>query len=149
MRSALSAVAIKIDNTDYINLSSTQKLELAGLFLDMEDTNRTSYDTEAGYVDSGDINTDVNTIWGMVYEETTGALIYDVNNALTNSDVNDALTALDYTPYADLSAGDKLLVSEKFLEGYPTNDSGDYVANNYNTLSAIYDDIDAAIEAIQ
>ncbi|ARK25333.1 hypothetical protein SporoP37_12145 [Sporosarcina sp. P37] len=132
-KTALTKFAIATSNTTYINLSSTAKLEVAGLVLAEKPAN--------GYADNADVTSEITT-----QDTARGTLLTNVNGATTINAMNTALSALDYKAYNDLSASQKVAVAEAFLANFPTDKDGDKVA--YSTLTNIKADIDKAITAV-
>lgn len=131
-RTAITKFAINEGIDAYLNLSAQGKLEVAGLVL--------AEKPEAGYA----VNTALST---EVTDQVTalGTLIGDVNGATTITGMRDKLVALNYKPFADLSAAEKISVSEAFLNNVPKDENGDPIA--YTSLKAIKADIDAAINS--
>ncbi|MCP1143650.1 hypothetical protein [Lysinibacillus endophyticus] len=128
-QTALTKFAIATSNTTYINLSSTAKLEVAGLVLAEKPAN--------GYA----ANTAVTAEIGTQNTARTG-LLAGVNNAADIDAMNTALKALDYAAYTELSELDKITVAEAFLNAFPQDDNGKV---NYTTLTAIKADLDKVI----
>lgn len=132
-QSALTKFAIATGNTTYINLSSTAKLEVAGLVLAEKPV--------TGYADNADVTSEITT-----QDTARGTLLTNVNGAATINAMNTALSALDYKAYNDLSASQKVSVAEAFLANFPTDKEGVKVA--YTTLAGVKADIDKAITAV-
>ncbi|MGI6079123.1 MAG: hypothetical protein ACOYCB_13385, partial [Fastidiosipilaceae bacterium] len=146
-RAALSALAfnahvtdeLTVVTTNYINLSSAQKLEAAEYVMDQTVTNVLATEVAAifaattGYVD--------------LYKE----LIDDVNgagpatgNLNSISAMSAALGAIGYDAFDDLTAQEKMDVAEVVLNSIPYNAEKD-VQVDFKLLSEIRAAIDAAI----
>jgi hypothetical protein len=143
-KDALTKLAIaEGDLTDYINLSTTVKTEVADLVLAAKPT--TGYTdvaavkTAVGSSSSGQIQAHANLVAGV--NDTYGGTITEVNTALK---------ALNYDAYKNLTASKQLDVAEAFLQGFPTNTTtAGTVKVEYKTLSGIKADIDKAITAVR
>jgi hypothetical protein len=139
---ALTPVALAVTSSDeYLNLTSAEKLEVASLFLDMDDADRTGL-VAAEYTTVADIKTDLEAVTAD-YTGFLGA----VNAADTITETNAALSAIGYAKYDDLSSTKKLEVSEKFLASFPMTTGTTPERINYKTLAAIELAIDNAIVA--
>lgn len=129
MRTALTAVAIAEDLTDYINLSSQGKLEVAELVLaaradepNEEFAGTTNVTTAVGGSSSGAIQARQNLIDG-------------VNGATDIAAMNEKLGDLEYKAFDDLTALEKVEVAEAFLNAFPEDEDGNRI--NYTDRKSV------------
>jgi hypothetical protein len=137
LRTALTQIALDdaVTNVNYINLTSTGKLEVAELVLEARaDLVDEEFATEAAI--EAEIATQISARSG---------LITDVNAVSDIATTDAALDALGYTPYEDLTAAEQLRVAEEFLAAFPVDEDG--VRVDYTTLTAIKSAVDSAINA--
>lgn len=132
-QAALTRFAIATGNNDFINLSSTSKLEVAGLVNSNKPTN--------GYENKTAVNAAITA-----QDTARTGLITGVNNASTITEYNSALGSLDYKPFEDLSASQKIAVAEAFRANVPKDKDNAKIL--YTNLTNIKADIDKAITAV-
>lgn len=119
---------VKLNQAEYNNMSATQRLEVADLFLE------THADTD--YTDSAVIATDLVAVIGDNTDGTeTGyyELLADVNNASTISETDKALEALDVDEYDALTAAEQLVVAENVLN----NKDSEAIDGAYSSITQI------------
>jgi hypothetical protein len=119
---------VKLGEAAYNDMTATQRLEVAGLFLESHE------DTD--YTASTEIATDLLAVIG---SNATGAetgyysLLADVNNAATISETDVALEALNVEEYASLTAAEQLVVAENVLN----NKDSEAVGGSYSSITQI------------
>jgi S-layer homology domain len=119
---------VKLNEAAYNNMSATQRLEVAGLFLESHS------DTE--YTASSDIATDLLAVIGTNAAGTESGyylLLADVNNATTISETDLALEALNVEEYESLTAAEQLVVAENVLN----NKDSEAVGGAYSSITQI------------
>lgn len=136
----------------FINLTSPQKLEVAGLFItdNKWGVNKFVGETRTGVSKVEEYNglfavgTDLEVL-SKKYNE----VLADINSEDTNtiSKMSNALAALDYKPFNDLSAIRRIEVAEYVDANFPMTSGDEPRKVAYRTFADVQSAIDAAIEA--
>lgn len=137
-KTALVNFAMATNDTDFVNLTSTAKLEVAELVLE---------DKATGYANVAAVSAKIDAEI-IVHSGLVAAVNDAADTTPTINKVYTALLAINYDEFKDLSDAQQLEVAELFMKAYPVDKDGKLVADNYKTLTAIKADIDKAIDAI-
>ena len=142
VRTALTIFAAEQSITDYLNLSSEAKLEVAELVLEDRPA--------AGFADIAAVTASVGATSAAgqmkVHADILGAVNAEDADS-TISEIDAALSTVGYDAYDDLDTVTRLSVAETFLNSLPVDEDGAAVALSYETIAAIKADIDTAIAA--
>lgn len=140
VRTALTVFAAEQEITDYLNLSSAAKLEVAELVLEDRPT--------ADFADIAAVKASVGATKAAGQMAAHAAILTAVNAVdadSTISAVDAALSAVGYDAYDELGTVARLAVAETFLNNLPVDEDGAAIALSYETIADIIADIDAAI----
>lgn len=156
MKVALTDIALEEGNTDYINLSSEAKLEVAEMVLEArpskgfeevaESTPGAGDGKTAAEVIDAEITTQLNARQALI----DGVNAIDVVGATATFDfttVDNALTALEYDAYNDLTGLARVNAAQAFYDNIPTVEKKDGTLEQveYKTLAEIKAAIDVAV----
>ena len=139
-KAAVTTFALNVthaNSTTYINLSSTEKLELSQMMV-------TDIAANGSYTDIAALTAKIASL-----NTTRTGFVTAVNSAKTTGTItamNTALSSLAYAPYDALDASTKLNVAEKFLTNFPMTTATTPVVIPYTTITGIQAGIDAAIK---
>ncbi|MDC3416692.1 S-layer homology domain-containing protein [Aquibacillus salsiterrae] len=145
-RAALTTLALNTyasgvsETVNYINLTSTQKLELAESILDVDFSGDTAEEVAVAIFDDA-------TPAAAGYVSDYVGLLDGVNAADTIAEMQSALAAIGYDAFDDLTAQRQVEVSESFLAEFPMNDADTPARIDYKSLASIKADVDVAIDA--
>jgi len=140
-KKALDKYAVATANTDYINLSTTAKLEVAELVL--ADKPSTGFENSAALV--AEITEAIGNRAAMLTAVNTTAGFH-----ATISVMDTALETLNYDAYKNLTDVEQIAVAEAFINNFPTTTVNDVkTQTDYTTLTAIKADIDKAISQVK